>query len=638
MLKWMRTSLTLLLCFLMVSAAFPVMTEAAAGSESEITIGASSASVSKGDTVKFKVTVQNVNDMYGLQFRVKYDASKLSFKQAAALNGYNDFGGQKSDVSAGTVLMPLLREQISNKAPAASLEVAEITFTAQAAGKAVVELTEVKAVSTESYVNEAGKKDLKTVVLANRGPFSLTIQGGSNPGGPSIPGNPGTPGGENGTGSGNLDKTLREVEQLLKNLQLDKAASVIRELLGKDIPPLTQELRAQWTAVIQKLIHEISSRVTVRAGSDGFFAMDEESLRSALSSIKDVSALAGKLGLPSGTGSMLNLSFAGAQSGFKVTEEQLAELGKHSVGMQLEWLRGKVKVIPNALPKGADVTIKLSAHAQEGQVPGKGLKPAVSYHLEMKSTSGGKETPVSVFTEAVELVLPFSTSKEKLHKLGVYKWNEVSKSWEYIRNAKLDNDEFKLNTRETGSFAVMEYAVDYADVQKVYKEARHAIEALTARHLMNGTGQGMFSPEQHVTRAEFTSLLVRALDLDVSDSKSQIFKDVKPGAWFAREVNAAWEAGLIQGNGQAFHPNEKLTREQMAVMLMNAAEKAGKSAGTGNSVKFRDDDRISAWAKDAIYAAKALGLIQGDASHNYAPKGHASRSEAAIILLRWLNQ
>lgn len=78
-----------------------------------------------------------------------------------------------------------------------------------------------------------------------------------------------------------------------------------------------------------------------------------------------------------------------------------------------------------------------------------------------------------------------------------------------------------------------------------------------------------------------------------------------------------------------FDPNAPVTRQEMAVLLMNAYALKGTSEGTLQSGSFADEDKISVWANSAIKNAQALGLVQGRGDGGFAPTEPLTRAEAA---------
>jgi len=74
----------------------------------------------------------------------------------------------------------------------------------------------------------------------------------------------------------------------------------------------------------------------------------------------------------------------------------------------------------------------------------------------------------------------------------------------------------------------------------------------------------------------------------------------------------------------------------MAALLARAAICAGIAPHPQPEADaaYADGDAISAWARDAVRRATALGLMRGLPDGAFAPRGAASRAEAALALHR----
>lgn len=135
-----------------------------------------------------------------------------------------------------------------------------------------------------------------------------------------------------------------------------------------------------------------------------------------------------------------------------------------------------------------------------------------------------------------------------------------------------------------------------------------------------------------ITRAEFASLLVRALG--VQSSIANPFADVNLTQWYAGDVAAAFDAGLVKGySATSFAPEARITRQELAAILVKAYEmKTGKTATAASSVTFSDANLISAWAKDDVAAAVSLGLLEGVTDENFMPQAFVSRAECKQVI------
>jgi endoglucanase len=184
-------------------------------------------------------------------------------------------------------------------------------------------------------------------------------------------------------------------------------------------------------------------------------------------------------------------------------------------------------------------------------------------------------------------------------------------------------------------YAVLEYDKTFDDVSADYWAA-DVIKKMAAKHIVSGVSDDEFAPKQNVTRAEFAALIVRALGLEAKGAAS--FKDVESSKWYAEAVAAANEAGIVAGRGEGmFAPNATITREEMAVMLVNAVEyQTAANVDAGQAAAFEDASSISAWAQDAVNTASSLGILKGREGNQFAPKGQANRAESAQAIWQLL--
>lgn len=181
-------------------------------------------------------------------------------------------------------------------------------------------------------------------------------------------------------------------------------------------------------------------------------------------------------------------------------------------------------------------------------------------------------------------------------------------------------------------------AANFKDLGKV-AWAQEAIEALAAKGILKGLDANTFAPTKTVTRAEFVTMLVRALNLTGSATTSS-FNDVKQGVWYTDSIALAVKAGLVQGSGNGkFEPGREVTREEMAIMVANALkdklQPIDKNAALG---KFADKSSIAPYAQEAIAQLTQLGIVNGVDGGKFAPKGIANRAQAAVIIYRMLGQ
>ena len=168
---------------------------------------------------------------------------------------------------------------------------------------------------------------------------------------------------------------------------------------------------------------------------------------------------------------------------------------------------------------------------------------------------------------------------------------------------------------------------------------RAAIEALVGKRIINGMGDGSFQPDKTMTRAEFATIVVKALGLEgeVTDE----FSDVKSGDWFEPFVGAAYHAGIVNGMGDGtFCPEKTISRQEAATMVARAARRCGMdvdSADTAVLAQYTDGSSVADWAKTTMAFCLSTGLFDADGGPAAAPLRDILRCEVARSVYRLLN-
>jgi len=168
--------------------------------------------------------------------------------------------------------------------------------------------------------------------------------------------------------------------------------------------------------------------------------------------------------------------------------------------------------------------------------------------------------------------------------------------------------------------------------------AKDAIEALFAKGIINGTGNGSFEPLRNITRAEFVKILVEAF-FDVDSSADEGFDDVSDSHWFKPYVATALKLGIVKGTSQTiFSPDLPITRQDMAVMVANSAKAASIDLPPANPALFVDDGEISDYAKIPVYKLYVNSIISGYPDGTFAPKGNATRAQCATLVYKLMQK
>ncbi|WP_193726926.1 S-layer homology domain-containing protein [Paenibacillus guangzhouensis] len=164
--------------------------------------------------------------------------------------------------------------------------------------------------------------------------------------------------------------------------------------------------------------------------------------------------------------------------------------------------------------------------------------------------------------------------------------------------------------------------------------AEATIQKALEAGFVTGYEDSTFRPNQSVNRAEFITLLARALQLSSSNYPLN-FKDVKQiPAWSQSFVASALEAGIVKGYAdQSFRPNQHITRAEMAAMIVRAS---GLQVNPNAKLTFADAKDVPTWAVSAIAAVAEAGLVKGTGDNKFAPNQTATRAEAVTLIIALL--
>lgn len=161
-----------------------------------------------------------------------------------------------------------------------------------------------------------------------------------------------------------------------------------------------------------------------------------------------------------------------------------------------------------------------------------------------------------------------------------------------------------------------------------------AVAFLSSRHITEGTSESTFSPDMILTRGQCLVLLMKAYGITPDSGSAGNFSDAG-STWYTGYLAAAKRLGLANGSDGKFMPEAKISRQDMFLLVYNTLVFLNKlPAGSATGV-YTDENIIAPYAKDAINALTASGVITGSGGL-ISPAGHASRAQMAQILYNLL--
>ncbi|QGQ94442.1 S-layer homology domain-containing protein [Paenibacillus psychroresistens] len=228
---------------------------------------------------------------------------------------------------------------------------------------------------------------------------------------------------------------------------------------------------------------------------------------------------------------------------------------------------------------------------------------------------------------------------EDTDQIIIYYINDNGKL-EIEKNGKYDaaTAQIIFSPAHFSKYAASYNEVSFNDLANV-SWAKDSIQALAARSIVKGVGAGSFNPDKLLTRAELITMLMNGFDLIDSNAKTSL-SDVKNDTWYYSAIASAQQLGIIKGKSDgSFGINDKITRQDMAVMIYNTGlvVKANLN-GNGEIALFTDQSAIATYALQAVTVIQQAGIINGVGNGTFAPRGVATRAQAAVIIWRMLSK
>lgn len=245
------------------------------------------------------------------------------------------------------------------------------------------------------------------------------------------------------------------------------------------------------------------------------------------------------------------------------------------------------------------------------------------------------------FDKSVTLTFAFDPASLKSNQTAaVFYYDEARKIWIMVPAGRVQDNRIAVTVDHFTKFAVL--AIDqvtgltvisnpaeFGDISGHWAEA--SIKQAAGTGIVTGYPDGTFKPGKTVTRAEFAVMLVNTLGLKKTGAELTFIDSASIGAWAQNAVSQVVQLGMMKGyeNG-TFHPNEEITRAEIAVTITNAVGQISKGTPEAG---FADDSEIPDWAKGSAAFLKQNGIMLGKDGNRFAPQEAATRAEAVTVLL-----
>ncbi len=171
--------------------------------------------------------------------------------------------------------------------------------------------------------------------------------------------------------------------------------------------------------------------------------------------------------------------------------------------------------------------------------------------------------------------------------------------------------------------------------------AYEAVTFLTDKKIVVGYPDGLYRPDQKVTRAEFSTMVIKALGLYEKEVPAMFdYVDIV-NHWANRNIQVASYYGLVKGYPYGyFYPNKDVTRmEALSVVLNSLKPENIDNAQAQHFLSiYKDYSDIPSWATIQAGQAQMLGLVYNTPGHEHTlePMRPATRGELARFIFNMM--
>ena len=188
------------------------------------------------------------------------------------------------------------------------------------------------------------------------------------------------------------------------------------------------------------------------------------------------------------------------------------------------------------------------------------------------------------------------------------------------------------------------FAKDYSDYPQKFWDvskdhwAYAYISELTDKNVISGYEDGSFKPEETVSRAEWSKMLVVASGkqpITLENNKSYAV-DYNSNDWYYGYINSviSYMNFYNDGGNYYFKPNQSASREDVTVSLVKLKGYSIDNVDYSYISKFKDSNSVSNDLKKYIAVAIEKGLITGFEDNTFRGQDTLTRAEAATLLCR----
>lgn len=348
------------------------------------------------------------------------------------------------------------------------------------------------------------------------------------------------------------------------------------------------------------------------------------------------------------TGSGPGSSGASGPTGGKAGSSGNTDAAEETIGPKGGKLSAGDGEVELTVPSGALAQDTLVGLARAGDSAG--FAQSLGSLGRSRLTGPWEVRSASSFTVAAVLSFAVDTTgltSADWDKTAVYRYDGKQRKWVYAAGSLTGGGRFEAEILEPGYYAVLRNGSPFRDVEQHW--GKTAIEWLAMRSIADGMEEGLFMPEEPLTRAQFVKLLLEAgispkAEPAAASAAPAGFNDVGEDHWAKSWIAQASVSGLADGVGDGrFEPDRPLTRAEMMALVVRAAdareeaESLGETQAASLLSPYADSGELASWAAPYVALAVQKGWMEGDGGL-LKPAGRTTRAEAAAVLYRLLQK
>ncbi|AKG05496.1 S-layer protein [Salimicrobium jeotgali] len=174
-------------------------------------------------------------------------------------------------------------------------------------------------------------------------------------------------------------------------------------------------------------------------------------------------------------------------------------------------------------------------------------------------------------------------------------------------------------------------AGSFSDIEEV-SWAKKEIQYLSGEGVINGYPGNVFKPGEKITRADVAVMLVRELYPEATPESDPPFTDLNNHRYYYDEVAIAYEKNILEGYNNKVRPEDNISRAEASVMVDRAysIDRNGKRGGIS-------DAKEVSWATESILDLYTQNIINGFPDGTFKPRSDITRAQFAKVLSATIN-